>query len=72
MRDALAGLEYEWVGAILVGGTEKLRPGGDYGVPLIDGFGDAELVDDVQQRTRLGLRETQSARVDLTERSSRT
>ena len=54
MRDALAGLEYEWVGAILVGGTEKLRPGGDYGVPLIDGFGDAELVVDLSDEPVLG------------------
>ena len=27
VRDALAALPYEWVGAILVGGTEKLRDG---------------------------------------------
>ena len=52
VRDALRGLPYEWVGAIMVGGTEKLRTsttGGDadYGVPLVDGFGDAEIVVDL-------------------------
>ena len=35
VRDALAELPYEFVGAVLVGGTEKLRGDGpDYGVPL--------------------------------------
>jgi cyclic 2,3-diphosphoglycerate synthetase len=35
VRDALAELPYEFVGAVLVGGTEKLRSeDGDYGVPL--------------------------------------
>ena len=35
VRDALAELPYEFVGAVLVGGTEKLRGGDqDYGVPL--------------------------------------
>jgi cyclic 2,3-diphosphoglycerate synthase len=35
VRDALAELPYEFVGAVLVGGTEKLRDGDqDYGVPL--------------------------------------
>lgn len=47
VRDALRALPYDWVGAILVGGTEKLRDGGDYGVSLIDGFGDAEVVVDL-------------------------
>jgi len=36
IRDALAALPYEFVGALLVGGTEKLRGGEDYGVPLVD------------------------------------
>jgi len=36
IRDALAKLPYEFVGALLVGGTEKLRGGEDYGVPLVD------------------------------------
>ena len=34
VRDALRGLPYEVVAAVLVGGTEKLRGGEDYGVPL--------------------------------------
>jgi cyclic 2,3-diphosphoglycerate synthetase len=54
VRDALAGMPYEWVGAILVGGTEKLREGADYGVPLVDGFGEAELVVDLSDEPVLG------------------
>jgi cyclic 2,3-diphosphoglycerate synthase len=54
VRDALAALPYEWTGAILVGGTEKLRPGADYGVPLVDGFGDAEVVVDLSDEPVLG------------------
>lgn len=54
VRDALRALPYEWVGAILVGGTEKLRPGGDYDVPLVDGFGDAEVVVDLSDEPVLG------------------
>ncbi len=34
VRDALAELPYEIVAAVLVGGSEKLRGGEDYGVPL--------------------------------------
>ena len=34
VRDALAELPYEFVAAVLVGGSEKLRGGEDYGVPL--------------------------------------
>ena len=44
VHDALAALPYEWVGAILVGGTEKLRGDFDYGVPLVEGFDGAEVV----------------------------
>ena len=56
VRDALAALPYEWEGAILVGGTEKLREGGgdDYGVPLVDGFGAAEVVFDLSDEPVLG------------------
>ena len=36
VRDALGGLPYEVVGAVLVGGTEKLRAGADYGVSVTD------------------------------------
>ena len=38
VRDAIAGLPYEVVGAWLAGGTEKLRGGDDYGVPLLSDF----------------------------------
>jgi cyclic 2,3-diphosphoglycerate synthetase len=34
VRDALGELPYDVVAAVLVGGTEKLRGGDDYGVPL--------------------------------------
>jgi cyclic 2,3-diphosphoglycerate synthase len=54
VRDALRALPYEWVGAIMVGGTEKLRAGSDYGVPLLDGFGDAEAVGDLSDEPVLG------------------
>ena len=59
VRDALAALPYEWVGAILVGGTEKLRGDlGDgvaaYGVPLVDGFAGAEVVVDLSDEPVLG------------------
>ena len=33
VRDALAELPFDFVGAILVGGTEKLRGGEEYGLP---------------------------------------
>jgi cyclic 2,3-diphosphoglycerate synthase len=36
VRVAFAGLEHEVVGAVLLGGTEKLRGGEDYGVPVFD------------------------------------
>jgi cyclic 2,3-diphosphoglycerate synthase len=35
VRDALAELPYEFAAAVLVGGTEKLRGGDDYGVPTV-------------------------------------
>jgi cyclic 2,3-diphosphoglycerate synthetase len=54
VRDALAELPYEWAGAILVGGSEKLRPGADYGMPLLADFGDAELVVDLSDEPVLG------------------
>jgi cyclic 2,3-diphosphoglycerate synthetase len=34
VRDALAALPFEFVAAVVVGGTEKLRGGDHYGVPL--------------------------------------
>jgi cyclic 2,3-diphosphoglycerate synthetase len=54
VRDALAALPYEWVGAILVGGTEKLREDADWGTPLRDDFGDAEVVVDLSDEPVLG------------------
>jgi cyclic 2,3-diphosphoglycerate synthetase len=57
VRDALADLPYEWIGAILVGGSEKLRPGADYGVPLVSGFEDAEVVVDLSDEPVLGPEE---------------
>lgn len=51
VRDAIAGLPYEVVGAWLAGGTEKLRGGEEYGVPLLsafeDGLAQAEVVVDL-------------------------
>jgi cyclic 2,3-diphosphoglycerate synthase len=35
VRDALRGLPHEVAGALLVGGTEKLRGDDDYGVPVV-------------------------------------
>ncbi len=61
VRDALAELPYEFVGVMLVGGTEKLRGAPDYGVPLVTGPGDAEIAVDLSDepvldpRTRLHL-----------------
>ena len=54
VRDALAALPYDWVGAILVGGTEKLRPDADYGVRLVDDFAGAEVVVDLSDEPVLG------------------
>lgn len=54
VRDALVELPYEWIGAVLVGGSEKLRGSADYGVPLVDGFGAAELVVDLSDEPALG------------------
>lgn len=42
VRDALAALPYEVVGAVMLGGTEKLRDGeADYGVPIWYALADA-------------------------------
>jgi cyclic 2,3-diphosphoglycerate synthase len=59
VRDALAELPYDVVGALLVGGTEKLRGGEDYGVPLVDSLDaiDADLVVDLSDEPVLGPRE---------------
>jgi cyclic 2,3-diphosphoglycerate synthase len=42
VRDALAELPFEFVGAIFVGGTEKLRGGEEYDVPLLDSLDEVE------------------------------
>jgi cyclic 2,3-diphosphoglycerate synthetase len=61
VRDAIASLPYDVVGAWVAGGTEKLRGGEDYGVPLLtelgDGFGDADMVVDLSDEPVLGPRE---------------
>jgi cyclic 2,3-diphosphoglycerate synthetase len=55
VREALSELPYEFVGAILVGGTEKLRDAvPDFGVPLVDGFEGAEVVVDLSDEPVLG------------------
>jgi cyclic 2,3-diphosphoglycerate synthase len=58
VRDAIAGLPYEVIGAWLAGGTEKLRGEVDYGVPLLDavddGFAAAEVVVDLSDEPVLG------------------
>ncbi|HST16634.1 MAG TPA: hypothetical protein VLK36_03130, partial [Gaiellaceae bacterium] len=54
VRDALTALPYDWVGVILVGGTEKLREPPEYGVPVVDGFAGAELVVDLSDEPVLG------------------
>ena len=59
VRDALAALPYDVVGAVLVGGTEKLRGAEDYGVPLVDALDSVEtdLVVDLSDEPVLGPRE---------------
>ena len=57
VRDALAALPYEVVGVFLAGGTEKLRGGEEYGVPLVDEFDGAEVVVDLSDEPVLGPRE---------------
>jgi cyclic 2,3-diphosphoglycerate synthetase len=63
IRDALRELPHEVVGALLVGGTEKLRGGDDYGVPVVHEFEEAlgrfepEVAVDVSDEPVLGPRE---------------
>jgi cyclic 2,3-diphosphoglycerate synthetase len=59
VRDALAALPYEFVGALLVGGTEKLRGDDDYGVPLVESLDavEADLVVDLSDEPVLHPRE---------------
>src|SRR6266567_4577481 len=61
VRDAIAELPYEVIGAWFAGGTEKLRGEIEYGVPLLesleDGYADAEVVVDMSDEPVLGPRE---------------
>ena len=59
VRDALGALPYDVVGALLVGGSEKLRGGEEYGVPLVDALDavEADLVVDLSDEPILGPRE---------------
>jgi cyclic 2,3-diphosphoglycerate synthase len=59
VRDALAALPYDVVGALLVGGSEKLRGGEEYGAPLVEALDavDADLVVDLSDEPVLGPRE---------------
>jgi cyclic 2,3-diphosphoglycerate synthetase len=59
VRDALEALPYDVVGALLVGGTEKLRGAEDYGVPLVEALEavEADLVVDLSDEPVLGPRE---------------
>jgi cyclic 2,3-diphosphoglycerate synthase len=60
VRDALAELPYDFVGAVMVGGTEKLRSDPDYGVPVHHDLDEAlrelepELVLDLSDEPVLG------------------
>jgi len=59
VRDALDALPYHVVGALVVGGTEKLRGDDDYGVPIVDALDgiEADLVVDLSDEPVLGPRE---------------
>jgi cyclic 2,3-diphosphoglycerate synthetase len=63
VRDAIASVPHEVAAAVLVGGTEKLRGDGDYGVPLAADLEAAfaehapELVYDLSDEPVLGPRE---------------
>jgi cyclic 2,3-diphosphoglycerate synthetase len=59
VRDAFAELPFDFVGAILVGGTEKLRGGEEYGLTMLESLEDvaAEAVVDLSDEPVLGPRE---------------
>jgi cyclic 2,3-diphosphoglycerate synthase len=59
LRDALEALPYDVVGALFVGGTEKVRDDDDYGVPVVDALDgiEADLVVDLSDEPVLGPRE---------------
>ena len=73
VRDALVELPYGIVAAVLVGGTEKLRGGEQYGVPLVDSLEEAiasfepDVVLDLSDEPVLGP----AARFRLAARSAR-
>jgi cyclic 2,3-diphosphoglycerate synthetase len=56
VRAALDELPYEFVGVLLVGGSEKLRGEPDYGVPLVSDPGDAEIAVDLSDEPVLDPR----------------
>ncbi len=59
VRDALEAMPYDVVGALLVGGTEKLRGDDEYGVPLVGALDavEVDLVVDLSDEPVLGPRE---------------
>jgi cyclic 2,3-diphosphoglycerate synthase len=63
VRDALRELPYDVMGALLVGGTEKLRGGDEYGVPVVHELDEAiarfdpEVAVDLSDEPVLGPRE---------------
>ena len=61
VRDAIAALPYEVIGAWLAGGTEKLRGDADYGVPLVaelePAFADVDVLVDLSDEPVMGPRE---------------
>jgi cyclic 2,3-diphosphoglycerate synthase len=63
VRDALREMPHDVVGAVLVGGTEKLRGGDDYGVPVVTELEEAitrfdpEVMVDLSDEPVLGPRE---------------
>jgi cyclic 2,3-diphosphoglycerate synthetase len=59
VREALAALPYDVVAALVVGGTEKLRGGEDYGVPVVDALDavDVDVVFDLSDEPVLGPRQ---------------
>jgi cyclic 2,3-diphosphoglycerate synthetase len=56
VQAALAELPFELVGVIMVGGGEKLRSA-HFDVPVVEGFGDAEIVVDLSDEPALPLAE---------------
>jgi cyclic 2,3-diphosphoglycerate synthetase len=57
VRDALAALPHDVVGVWFAGGSEKLRGGEDYGVPVVGDFEGAEIVLDLSDEPVLSPRD---------------